>query len=109
MKKATLLMLALLLTLLWGCGSSEAASETTLPQETTETASAQTMETAAETTEESVPEAWISYEEAPEMPTRPMEVVEEQSSSEIILPVQPEPSADHPAPSNENETPLAIG
>ena len=109
MKKATLLLVVLILTFLWGCRGPEAVSETTVPEESVETAPAETGETVTATTEETVPEAWISYEEAPEMPTRPVEVVKEQSSPEIILPVQTEPSADHPTPSNENETPLAIG
>lgn len=124
MKKMTLILLALLLTLLWGCGSKQEASETinaaaetsagstfeteAVPDTAEEAASAVSSEEAAPE-EETVPEEWISYEETPETPTRPMEVAQEQSVSEVIVPDVNEELPEYQPEPNENETPLAIG
>ena len=56
-----------------------------------------------------IPEEWISYEETPETPTRPMEVVEEQSAEELTVPEPSETLPEYQSQPNENETPLAIG
>ena len=132
MKRMVLILLCLLL--LCGCSGNQETSESTkAPAETSagsradivaeengkETASP--AEAASSLDDENadkpeaveayadIPEEWISYEETPETPTRPMEVVEEQSSEELTVPESSETLPEYQPQSNENETPLAIG
>lgn len=130
MRKLTLLLLCLLI-MLCGCRSRQETAEIALPtteatavetEATPETPEEAAAEDVSETApaeesieeeivpeEEDIPEEWISYEETPETPTRPMEVVEEESSREQLTPEVSEELPEYQPQPNENETPLAIG
>lgn len=126
MKNMILVLLCMLL--LCGCsGKQETSENTTAPAETSagslpsdevqETTPKQTNELSMETVpvsdeEETIPKEWISYEETPETPTRPVQVAEEQSIQDMTMPTESiifSDSTIEEALVFENETPIQTG